>query len=112
MRRKRNMAQMKEQIKTLAKELNKMEISNLSDSEFKTLVIRMLKELSEGLNSIKNIQSEMKHTLIEIKNNLQGKNSRVDEAEDQINDLKHKEAKKTTNQNNRKKKESKKMRMV
>ena len=30
-----------------------MEISNLSDAEFKTLVIRMLKELSEDLNSIK-----------------------------------------------------------
>ena len=30
-----------------------MEISNLSDAEFKTLVIRMLKELSEGLDSIK-----------------------------------------------------------
>ena len=55
MRRQRNMAQMKEQIKTLQKELNKMEISNLSDAEFKTLVIRMLKELSEDLNSIKMI---------------------------------------------------------
>ena len=30
-----------------------MEINNLSDAEFKTLVIRMLKELSEDLNSIK-----------------------------------------------------------
>ena len=30
-----------------------MEISNLSDVEFKTLVIRMLEELSEDLNSIK-----------------------------------------------------------
>ena len=27
------------------KELNEMEISNLSDAEFKTLVLRMLKEL-------------------------------------------------------------------
>ena len=33
----------------------------------------MLKELSEDLNSIKQIQSEMKDTLIKIKNNLQGK---------------------------------------
>ena len=57
-----------------------MEISNLSDAEFKTLVIRMLKELSEDLNSIKRIQSETKDTLIEINNNLQGNNSRVDEA--------------------------------
>ena len=30
MRRQRNMVQMKEQIKTLEKELNKMEISNLT----------------------------------------------------------------------------------
>ena len=48
MRRLRKMAQMKEQVKTPEKELNKMEISNLSDAEFKTLVIRMLKGLREG----------------------------------------------------------------
>ena len=53
MSRQRNMAQMKEQIKTPEKELNKMEISNLSDEEFKTLFIRVFKELSEVLNSIK-----------------------------------------------------------
>ena len=53
----------------------------------------MLKELSEDLNSIKRIQWETKGTLIEIKNNLQGNNSRVDEAENEINDLEHKEAK-------------------
>ena len=47
------MAQMKEQIKTPGKELNEMEISNLLDAEFKTLVIRMLKELNEDLNIIK-----------------------------------------------------------
>ena len=47
-----------------------MEISNLSAAEFKTLVIRMLKELSEDLSSIQKIQSEMKDTLIEIRNNL------------------------------------------
>ena len=35
-----------------------MEISNLSDAEFKTLVTRMLKELSEGLSRVKKTQSE------------------------------------------------------
>ena len=35
----------------------------------------------------------MKDTLIEIKNNLQGNISRVDEAENQINGLEHKETK-------------------
>ena len=91
-RRQRNMAQMKEQIKTPEKELNKMEISNLSDAEFEKLSIRMLKELSEDLSSIKKTQAEMKDILIVIKNNLQGNNSRMDEAKNQINDLEHKEA--------------------
>ena len=44
---------MKEQIKPQEKKLTEMEISNLSDAEFKTQVIRMLKELNEDLNSIK-----------------------------------------------------------
>ena len=35
----------------------------------------------------------MKDSLIEIKNNLQGNNSRVDKAENQIDDWKHKEPK-------------------
>ena len=39
MRRQRNMAQIKQQNKTPEKELNKMEIANLSDAEFKTLMI-------------------------------------------------------------------------
>ena len=86
------MAQMKEQIKTPEKEQNKREISNLADAYFKSLIIRMLKELSEDINSIKKTQSEMKGTLIKITNNLQGNNSRVDEAENQINVLEHKEA--------------------
>ena len=55
--------------------------------------MRILKEPSEDLNSIKKIQSEMKDTLIEIKKNLQGVNSRVDEAKNQINGLEHKEPK-------------------
>ena len=59
-----------------------MEISNPSAAELKTLVIRL-----------HNKRPEMKDTLIKIKNNLQGINSRVDEAKNQINDLEYKEAK-------------------
>ena len=68
------------------------------------MVIRVLKELSEDLNSIKKIQSEMKDILIEVKNSLQGNNSRTDETENQINDW---EIRKqiTTSRNNKKKKE-------
>ena len=45
MRRQRNMSQMKEQNKTLEKSLNKMETSNLLDTELITLVMRMLSVL-------------------------------------------------------------------
>ena len=67
---------MKEQNKTPEKELNEMEIVSLSDAEFKTLVIRMLKELTECGS---NIKDEMKATLCEIKN-LQGDVSEGQEA--------------------------------
>ena len=40
----------------------------------------MYKKLSEYLNS-RQIEAEMKDTVMEIKNNLQGITSRVDEAE-------------------------------
>ena len=43
---------MKEQIKTPEKELNDKEITNLSDEEFKTLVIRMLTEMMEYRHKI------------------------------------------------------------
>ena len=103
---------MKEQTKTPEKELNKMEISHLSDAEFKTLVRRMLKDLSEDLDSIKKTQSEAKDTLIEIKNNLQ--ETTVECMKPRIKSMIWNTKKqKTTNQNNNKKKESKKkMRIV
>ena len=45
--RQRNMVQKKEQFKTPEKQLSNEEIANLSDAEFKTLVIRMLTEMVE-----------------------------------------------------------------
>ena len=47
-RREKKMVQMKEQIKTPEKiQLSNEEIANLSDAQFKTLVIRMITELTE-----------------------------------------------------------------
>ena len=86
-----------------------MEITNLPDAVFKTLVIRMLKELTE---CCKNIREEIKVTLSEIKKNLQGTNSGRNEVKNEINDLEHKEEKKAFNQNNKRKKEFKKTRIM
>ena len=63
---------MKEQIKTPEKELSNKEIDNLSDAEFKTLVIRMLTKMIEYTHKIK---EEMKAIQSEIKENIQGTNS-------------------------------------
>ena len=81
---------MKEQIKTPEKELSNEEIDNLSDAEFKTLVIRMLTKIIEYRCKIK---EEVKAIQTEIKQNTQGTNSERKETGAQINDLEHKEAK-------------------
>ena len=83
---------MKEQIKAPEKtQLSNEEIANLSDAQFKTLVIRMLQELIGYFNSIKKTQAAMKITLCEIKKNLQGTNSDGKETRTQINGVDQKE---------------------
>ena len=49
-RRQRNTYRIKEQNRILEKELKRIETSNVPDTEFKTLVIRVLNNLSENFN--------------------------------------------------------------
>ena len=70
------------------------------------LVIRMLKELIDYSN---NIKEEMKVILSEIKKNLQGTNGEGKETRIQTNDLEHEEI---INQNRKKTHEFKKTRIV
>ena len=58
--------------------------ANLSYTEFKTLVIRMLTEMIEYSHKIK---EEVKAIQNEIKKNIQGTNSEGKETGTQINDL-------------------------
>ena len=62
-------------------------IANLSDGEFKALVIKMLTELIEFSQKMK---KQMKDTQNEIKQNIQGTNSNSKETRTQSNDLKQK----------------------
>ena len=76
---------MKEQIKAPEKiQLSNKEIANLSDAEFKTLVIRMLTELVEYGRKIEEKVKVMKS---EIKKSIQGTNSDRKETGTQINGL-------------------------
>ena len=79
---------MKEQIKTPKVELNDEEIANLSDAEFKTLVIRMLTEMVEYGHKT---EQEVKAMQSEIKKNIQEINSEEKETGTQINSLEQKE---------------------
>ena len=80
---------MKEQIKAPEKiQLSHEEIANLSDAQFKALVIRKLTELVEfGYK----LDEEMKAMLRETKENVQGTNSEVKETGTQINGVDQKE---------------------
>ena len=73
------MAQMKEQSKT--SELSNEEIANLTDGEFKALIIKMLTDLIEFGCKMK---EQMKDTQSEIKQNIQGHNSEGKETGTQI----------------------------
>ena len=80
---------MKEQIKAPEKiQLRDEETANLSDAQFKTLVIRMLTEMVEyGCK----IEGKVKAMQSEIKENVQGTNGERNESRTQINSLEQKE---------------------
>ena len=65
-------------------QLSNEEIANLSDPQFKTLLIRMLTELVEFGHKL---DEKMKAMLNEIKENVQGTNSEGKETGTQINGL-------------------------
>ena len=86
----------------------KKKASQLSDIEFKAMVIRKFNELTENyeklqgnyneltanyinkkkeIETINKFQEEMKKTISELKNTVEGMKSRLDEAEDQIGKL-------------------------
>ena len=79
---------MKEQSKTSDRELSDEEIANLSNGEFKALIIRMLTELIELGQKMK---EQMKDTQNEIKQNTHRTNINRKETRTQINDLEQKE---------------------
>ena len=80
---------MKEQFKAPEKiQLSDEELANLSDAQFKTLVIKMLTEL---VDSVRKLDEKIKAMLRETKENVQGTNSDEKESWTQINNLEQKE---------------------
>ena len=87
--KKKKKAQRKQQIKAPEKiQLSNGEITNLSDAQFKTVVIRILTEVVEFGHKL---DEKMKAMLRETKENVQGTNSDGRETGTQINGVDQKE---------------------
>ena len=59
-----------------------MEASNLSDREFRIMVVRILNSMKKDIETITKDQSEIKSVISEINNTLEVINTRLGEAED------------------------------
>ena len=88
---------MKEQTRNTEVQINEEETGKLLEKEFRIMIVKMIKNLEKNgenarinqkdLEELKNTHTETNNTITENKNTLEGINSRVSEAEEQINVL-------------------------
>ena len=92
MKEQRNTTQMKEQTRNTEVQINVEEIGKLPEKEFVIMIANMIKNLeskmetmqesiNKGLEELKSKNAET-NTITEIKNTLEGINSRISEAEE------------------------------
>ena len=95
------MQQMKEQGKNPPDQTNEEEIGSVPEKEFRVMIVKMIQNLrnrmekihetfNKDLEEIKSKQTMMNNTISEIKNILEGFNSRITEAEEWISELEDK----------------------
>ena len=88
MKRQRNTIEVKEQIRNAEVQINEEEIGKLPEKGFRIRIVKMIKnlenkmeEMQESINKeleeLKNRHTETNNTITEIKNTLEGINSRI-----------------------------------
>ena len=93
MKRQRNTTEMKEQIRNTEVQINEEKIGKLPEKEFRIMIVKMIKNLEnkmekmqesnkKDLEELKNKHTETNNTITEIKNTLEGINSRISEAKE------------------------------
>ena len=126
MGRQRNNPQRKGKEEASERMLTEKEATQLSDTEFKAIVIRKLTELTENyqklqgnytelyiianytnmkkeIETIHKGQEEMTNTISELKNTVEGIKRRLDEAQDWMSELENKVEKNTQNEQEKEK---------
>ena len=97
MRRQRNTQQMKEQGKNPPDQTNEEEIGSLPEIEFRVMIVKMIQNLrnrmekiqetfTKDLEKLRRKQTVMNNRVSEVKNSLEGINSRITEKEEQISE--------------------------
>ena len=105
---------MKEQGQNTPDLTNEEELGSLPEKEFRKMVVRLMQNLgnridkmqetfNKDIEEIKRNQAMMKNTRNEIKNTLDGINSRITEAKELISDLEDKIVEITTAEQNKEK---------
>ena len=109
MKRQRNIQQVKEQEKCPPNQTKEEEIGNLPDKEFQIMIVKLIQNLenkielqinsletriekmqeifNKDLEEIKKSQYIMSNAINEIKNTLEGTNSRIMEVEDRMSEV-------------------------
>ena len=111
MKRQRNTTQMKEQTKNTEVQKNDKEIGKLPEKVFRIMIVKVIKNLeskmekmqesiNKDLEELKNKHAETNSTITEIKNTLEGINSRISEAE-RISELEDKVVEITSEEQNK-----------
>ena len=107
---------MKEQGKNPRDQTNEEEIGSLPEKELRVMIVKMIQNLgyriekiqetyNKDLEELKRKQTMMSNTINEIKNSLEGINSRLTETEEWKNDLEDKIVEITTTEQNKEKNE-------
>ena len=104
---------MKEQGKNPPEQTNEEEIGSLPENEFRVMIVKMIQNLGNRMEKIQEMfnkdlqelksKQTMMNTINEIKNSLEGINSRITDAEKRISDLEDKIVEITTTEQNKEK---------
>ena len=105
---------MKEQGTNPPDQTNEEEIVSQHEKQFRVMIVKMIQNFgnrmekiqetfNKDLEELKSKQTMMNNTVNEIKNSLEGINSRITKGEEWISDLEHKIVEITTTQQNKEK---------
>ena len=103
---------MKGQTRNTEVQINKEEIGKLPEKEFRIMIVKMIKNLenkmekmqvaiNKDLEELRNKHTETNNTVTEIKDTLEGNNSRISEAAERISELEDKMVEITSKEQNK-----------